>query len=181
GTLGDPLVAHPVTGAPSGANAVTIAGPNAGGPGVNTLTVSDFTVQGQIVAPAPTASFTTSVASGTAPLLVTLADTSPDAPTSWAWDLGDGTTSTVQNPSVTYAAAGTYTVTLTATNATGASAPVTQTIVVTPPTTIPPVTIPPVTIPPVTIPPVTIPPVTIPPVTIPPVTIPPETIPPETI
>jgi len=141
GTLGDPLVAHPVTGAPSGANAVTISGPNAGGPGINTLTVSDFTVQGQIVAaPAPTASFTTSVASGTAPLVVTLADTSTDAPTSWAWDLGDGTTSTVQNPSVTYAVAGTYTVTLIATNATGASAPVTQTIVVTPPVTIPPTT-----------------------------------------
>src|SRR4029079_14849530 len=98
GTLGDPLVAHPVTGAPSGANAVIISGPNAGGPGVDTLTVSDFTVQGQIVAPAPTASFTTSVASGTAPLVVAMTDTSTDAPTSWAWDLGDGTTSTVQNP-----------------------------------------------------------------------------------
>ena len=144
GTLGDPLVAHPVTGAPSGTNAVIISGPNAGGPGINTLTVSDFTVQGQIVAaPAPTASFTTSVASGTAPLTVAMTDTSTDIPTSWAWDLGNGTTSTVQNPSVTYAAAGTYTVTLIATNATGASAPVTQTIVVTPPVTIPPTTSPP--------------------------------------
>jgi PKD repeat protein len=37
---------------------------------------------------------------------------------SWAWDFGDGSsTSTDQNPSHTYAAAGTYTVCLTATNA----------------------------------------------------------------
>ena len=52
--LGDPLTAHPVTGAPSGVNAVIVTGPNAGGPGVNTLTVRDFTVQGQI-APADAA------------------------------------------------------------------------------------------------------------------------------
>ena len=53
GTLGDPVVPQPVTGAPSGTNAVIISGPNAGGPGVDTLTVSDFTVQGQIVARRP--------------------------------------------------------------------------------------------------------------------------------
>jgi Zn-dependent metalloprotease len=46
-------------------------------------------------------------------------DKSSSSPTSWAWDFGDGGTSTVQNPSHTYAAAGTYTVKLTATNAFG--------------------------------------------------------------
>jgi PKD repeat protein len=119
------------------------------------------------MAPAPTASFATSVASGAAPLVVAMIDTSTDIPTSWAWDLGDGTTSTLQSPSVTYAVAGTYTVTLIASNATGASAPVTQTIVVAPPVTTSPTDLP-VTVPPTT-PPVAVPPVTVPPTT-PPVT-----------
>ncbi|RKX21698.1 MAG: hypothetical protein DRP35_03670, partial [Candidatus Zixiibacteriota bacterium] len=39
--------------------------------------------------------------------------------TSWSWTFGDGGTSTEQNPSYTYNTAGTYTVTLTATNAYG--------------------------------------------------------------
>ncbi len=46
GTLGDINTARPVTGAPSGINAVTVTGPNAGGAGIDTLTVSTFTVQG---------------------------------------------------------------------------------------------------------------------------------------
>ena len=45
--------------------------------------------------PAPTASFTASAISGTAPLAVTLPDTSTGAPTSWLWDLGNGSTSNV--------------------------------------------------------------------------------------
>ena len=48
GTLGDINTARPVTGAPSGNNFVTVAGPNAGGPGVNTVTTDLFTVQGLI-------------------------------------------------------------------------------------------------------------------------------------
>ena len=39
-------------------------------------------------------------------------DLSLGAPTTWAWDFGDGNTSTEQNPTHTYAAAGTYTVSL---------------------------------------------------------------------
>ena len=54
--------------------------------------------------------------SGTAPLAVSFTDTSTGSPTSWSWSFGDGTSSTVQNPSKTYAAAGTYTVSLTASN-----------------------------------------------------------------
>lgn len=41
------------------------------------------------------------------------------SPPTWSWDFGDGGTSTVQNPSHTFAAAGSYTVTLTVTNADG--------------------------------------------------------------
>lgn len=48
GTLGDINTARKVTGAPSGNNFVNVVGPNAGGPGVNTLTVDTFTVQGLI-------------------------------------------------------------------------------------------------------------------------------------
>ena len=84
-------------------------------------------------APPPTASFTASATSGTAPLSVQLTDTSTGAPTSWLWHFGNGTTSTVQKPSVTYTLAGTYTVTLTAFNASGASTPVSRTITVTAP------------------------------------------------
>ena len=40
-------------------------------------------------------------------------------PTNWLWDFGDGNTSTQENPIHTYAASGTYTVCLTATNACG--------------------------------------------------------------
>jgi Zn-dependent metalloprotease len=46
-------------------------------------------------------------------------DKSTSSPTSWAWDFGDGQTSTIQNPSHTYTAAGSYTVKLKATNAFG--------------------------------------------------------------
>jgi Zn-dependent metalloprotease len=46
-------------------------------------------------------------------------DKSSSSPTSWAWDFGDGQTATTQNPSHTYAAAGSYTVKLKATNAFG--------------------------------------------------------------
>jgi PKD repeat protein len=68
---------------------------------------------------APTAAFTGSPTSGDAPLTVFFTDQSSDSPTSWSWTFGDGGTSTAQNPSYEYTAAGTYTVTLTATNAYG--------------------------------------------------------------
>jgi PKD repeat protein len=50
---------------------------------------------------------------------VAFTDVSTGNPTSWSWTFGDGTTSTSQNPSHVYAAGGSYTVTLTATNLTG--------------------------------------------------------------
>jgi len=52
-------------------------------------------------------------------LTVEFTDTSTGAPIQWQWDFGDGATSQAQNPVHTYAAAGTYTVTLTASNAEG--------------------------------------------------------------
>jgi len=51
----------------------------------------------------------------------------------WAWDFGDGNTSTLQNPQHTYAAADAYTVTLSVTDDDGASSvsPASQTVSVT--------------------------------------------------
>jgi PKD repeat protein len=46
---------------------------------------------------------------------VAFTDASTD-PSAWAWDFGDGNTSTEQNPTNTYTAAGTYTVCLVVTN-----------------------------------------------------------------
>lgn len=68
---------------------------------------------------APVADFTGTPLSGAPPLSVAFTDTSTNTPTSWAWDFGDGTTSTVQNPTKVYTRPGSYTVALTATNADG--------------------------------------------------------------
>ncbi len=67
----------------------------------------------------PVADFTGSPTTGDAPLTVNFTDLSSNDPTSWSWDFGDGGTSTAQNPSHEYTAAGKYTVQLTATNAYG--------------------------------------------------------------
>ncbi len=64
----------------------------------------------------PVAAFAGSPTSGDVALLVTFADQSSNAPTTWSWTFGDGGTSTAQNPSYTYNAVGVYTVSLTVTN-----------------------------------------------------------------
>ena len=50
---------------------------------------------------------------------IQFSDLSANTPTSWSWNFGDGTTSTIQNPSHTYTANGKYTVSLKSTNAYG--------------------------------------------------------------
>ncbi|OPZ45103.1 MAG: PKD domain protein [Euryarchaeota archaeon ADurb.BinA087] len=87
----------------------------------------------------PVANFTANKTAGTAPLTVQFTDLSTGSPMSWAWDFqNDGTTdSTVKNPVFTYAAAGTYTVKLTATNAGGSDPEIKSnyiTVTVAPPT-----------------------------------------------
>jgi PKD repeat protein len=67
----------------------------------------------------PVAEFSGSPTSGFAPLSVNFADLSSNAPTSWSWTFGDGSSSTAQNPSHSYTTAGSYNVTLTATNSAG--------------------------------------------------------------
>ncbi len=63
---------------------------------------------------------------------ITFTDLSTNTPTSWAWTFPGGTpsSSTSQNPSVTYTAAGTYTATLLSANSSGTSTAVSQTIAV---------------------------------------------------
>lgn len=80
--------------------------------------------------PAPVPSFTATPTTGNAPLTVAFTDTSTGSPTTFAWNFGDGTTSSTRSPSHTYTAAGQYTVTLTATNAGGSRTSAPQTIVV---------------------------------------------------
>jgi PKD repeat protein len=63
-------------------------------------------------------------------LTVEFTDTSTNTPTTWLWSFGDGNTSTEQNPTHIYAAAGNYQVTLTATNSAGSSTPAIQSVTV---------------------------------------------------
>lgn len=64
---------------------------------------------------------TTTVCGSTGASVVQYLDSSRNTPTSWSWEFPGGTpaTSTLQNPSVTYAQPGNYTVRLRATNAAG--------------------------------------------------------------
>lgn len=77
----------------------------------------------------PTASFTFS----TSALTVSFTDTSTDSDgsvVSWSWDFGGDGTSTAQNPSHTFSADGTFNVSLTVTDNTGASGTTSQSVTV---------------------------------------------------
>ncbi|MDB5222033.1 MAG: hypothetical protein JWN83_700 [Chitinophagaceae bacterium] len=67
------------------------------------------------------ANFSAIPISGCAPLLVNFTDSSTGNPTSWKWDLGNGTISFLKNPAVTYFAPGQYNVKLIVTNANGSN------------------------------------------------------------
>lgn len=71
----------------------------------------------------PTPAFTTDVVSICTGGAVRFFDQSGNNPTNWSWTFSGGTpaTSTLQNPVVSYAAAGTYSVSLTATNSNGSA------------------------------------------------------------
>ncbi|MFC6225338.1 GEVED domain-containing protein [Hymenobacter artigasi] len=89
--------------------------------------VEDYSVRLSSNVSAPVAVFTTNgttTCSGT----VQFTDASQNLPTSWLWTFGDGTTSTLQSPSHTYTTAGTYAVTLRATNTVGSTTSAATTI-----------------------------------------------------
>ncbi|MAB78478.1 MAG: hypothetical protein CMJ89_03900 [Planctomycetes bacterium] len=87
--------------------ALTASGP--GGPDVESK--ADFIVAGEA---APVAGLSGTPLTGMAPLDVNFTDQSIGIVTAWSWDFGDLGTSTLQHPTHTYAAAGTYSVTLAA-------------------------------------------------------------------
>ncbi|MGH3113829.1 MAG: PKD domain-containing protein, partial [Gaiellaceae bacterium] len=87
--------------------------------GSNTYTRSAYV---QVAAPVtPVANFSGTPLAGFAPLQVAFTELSINLPTSWLWSFGDGTTSTLRNPSKTYTEPGVYSVSLRATNAAGSN------------------------------------------------------------
>jgi PKD repeat protein len=124
---------------------------------VNVAASSVFPVKAGMTAPgpqptgsAPNAAFigngtiNTTPVSGSQVFVVQFRDTSGGSPTGWSWNFGGGVrvsdgslTATVQDPlDVAFTALGSYTVTMTATNAFGSSGPVQQTVTVTAPNTV---------------------------------------------
>ena len=97
---------------------LTATGPG----GSNTSTRAGYiVVTAPSVTPAPTASFSATGTSGPAPLAVAFTSTSTGSINSYNWTFGDGTSSTLQNPSHSYATAGTYTVSLKVTGSGGSN------------------------------------------------------------
>ncbi len=74
-----------------------------------------------VVVLTPVANFRGTPASGTDPLNVTFTDLSTNTPTKWEWNFGDGSFSTLQNPTHTYNYIGCYGVSLNATNEGGSN------------------------------------------------------------
>ena len=96
-----------------GVYTVTLTASNACGSTTISETIS-------IVTP-PTAAFSASTTEGCAPFTVTFNDLSSDNVTNWSWTFEGGTpsTSTAQNPTVTFNTPGIFDVTLTASNTAG--------------------------------------------------------------
>jgi|SRR5690554_5324434 len=67
----------------------------------------------------PVANFSANVTEGCGIVTVKFTDLSTNSPTSWNWDFGGGRTSTRSNPTIVFTSPGEYTVSLTATNASG--------------------------------------------------------------
>jgi gliding motility-associated-like protein len=85
------------------------------------LLIIFFIFSGSKIFSQPVAAFTASPLTGCSPLVISFTDQSTGSPTSWLWDLGNGTTSTQQNPTTTYLSSGFYTIILTVSNASGSN------------------------------------------------------------
>jgi len=100
----------------------------------NNLYLDDINFTSTTSAGPPVANFT-SAATKCATQAIQFTDASTNAPTSWAWTTTPSagvtiTSASSQNPTITFATAGTYTVSHTATNANGTSPSYTQAVVV---------------------------------------------------
>jgi len=114
-TSADQNPTHVYTTAGSYTVALTVTNPK----GTDTMTKTGYITV--IKAVSLLVNFTADPTTGVTPLSVRFTDESTNTPSSWAWDFGDGSTSTVQNPVHVYTSSGTYTVTLTATNTGGSN------------------------------------------------------------
>ena len=110
-----------------------------GGSYTVTLTVTDNSgstgmISKVVTVTAPNVSPTAGFTFSTSGLTATFTDTSFDSDgsiASWSWSFGDGTSSTIKNPSHTYSAGGSYTVTLTVTDNRGATGTISKVVTVT--------------------------------------------------
>ena len=100
----------------AGTYAVTLTARNAAGAGTASRSLTVSAASG-----APAASFTFAPYSPSAGQSVAFTDSSTGAPASWSWTFGDSGASALQSPTHSWAAAGSYVVTLTAANASGSS------------------------------------------------------------
>ncbi|WEK37625.1 MAG: PKD domain-containing protein [Candidatus Pseudobacter hemicellulosilyticus] len=87
---------------------------------VLTSLITIFLGKGELIAQL-SASFSANSVQGCAPVLVRFTDESTGNPTSWQWDLGNGTISYLQHPAATYFNPGTYAIKLTVSNGTESS------------------------------------------------------------
>jgi PKD repeat protein len=94
---------------------------NTAGPCVSPASgqVEDYTIVARPNTLPPSINFSTNYVVGGCVNPVQFTDLTTNLPTSWLWNFGDGQTSTQQNPLHTYTTAGTYNVSLSATNANG--------------------------------------------------------------
>jgi PKD repeat protein len=113
-TLQNPAVTYSTAGTYN----VTLTATNSAGS--NTLTKTAYILVGNAI---PVADFVASLTSLITDATTTYSDLSTNNPTSWAWSFPGGipSTSTLQNPTVSYTSSGTYSVSLTATNSAGSS------------------------------------------------------------
>jgi PKD repeat protein len=86
----------------------------------NTRIIEDYI---EVIQPPdpPISDFTADVTVGTEPLTVNFIDLSSNDPLTWFWEFGEGSTSTIRNPSFTYYYPGIYDVALTTTSQGGSS------------------------------------------------------------
>ena len=87
--------------------------------GTDTLTRTNYVVVNPDAPQPPVADFVGTPTSGTTPLDVSFTDQSTNNPTSWSWNFGDGSSSSASDPDHTYTSVGSYTVSLTVSNADG--------------------------------------------------------------
>lgn len=121
---------------PGGQTTQTITIQNAGTYGVTVSDPAGCTGSISVTAlvkPLPTPNFgAASVCQGSSTYFTNGSTITSGSITAWNWNFGNGTTGSVQNPSVVYGAPGIYSVTLTTTSSGGCSASMTSSITVNP-------------------------------------------------